>query len=93
MKPEDINQSLHQLGYSQTLIAEVMGKSPSLISKVISGNAKSFGVAYFIATILEKSVNEVFPNIKQKLNRQSPTYIRNRNKLQSIYSECKVENI
>lgn len=44
------------------MIAEALGKSPSMVSKVVSGNARSQVVAEAVAKILNRSVNELFPN-------------------------------
>lgn len=43
------------------MIADVLGKSPSMISKVIHGNANSLSIAQAIAKVLGKPLTEVFP--------------------------------
>lgn len=46
-------------------VAEVLDKSPSYISQVISGSVISLPIASQIAKILDCEVHEAFPNIEQ----------------------------
>lgn len=78
MKPEEIKQAIYQKGYDLSMIADVLGKSPSLVSKVVSGRARSLVVAEAIAKILEKNVNQVLPSqcdtFKGKIPKSSDAY-------------------
>lgn len=60
---QTINKKLENLGYSQKMIAESLGRSSSLISKVISGKAKSYTVSLFISKILKEDINALFPDV------------------------------
>lgn len=61
MSPSQIKTALQEQGYSMTMIAVVLEKSPSLVSKVINGRARSMKVAKAISKVLEKNLTEVFP--------------------------------
>ncbi|MCH8493940.1 MAG: helix-turn-helix domain-containing protein [Idiomarina sp.] len=67
MKPNEIKQAIYEKGYDLTMIAEVLGKSPSLVSKVLHNKARSFLVAKGIAQILGQDIRQVFPNQYDKL--------------------------
>tara|TARA_R110002020_G_C16321351_1_gene774815 strand:+ start:11340 stop:11627 length:288 start_codon:yes stop_codon:yes gene_type:complete len=61
MLSEEISKALNQEGFSQTIIAKVLGCSPSLVSKVINRNAVSTRVAISISKLLERPLLDVFP--------------------------------
>lgn len=56
---------LGKLGYDFSMLAEAIGKSPSLISKVASRQAKSRFVAEAMVKILDRSMAEVFPDVPE----------------------------
>ncbi|MCC5855922.1 MAG: DNA-binding protein [Idiomarina sp.] len=47
------------------MVAEALGKSPSIITKVVSRQAKSRLVAEAIARILQRDVKDVFPDVPE----------------------------
>ncbi|RUO43860.1 transcriptional regulator [Aliidiomarina taiwanensis] len=57
--------ALGKLGYDFSMLAEAIDKSPSLISKVASRQAKSRFVAESIAKVLGMSVAKVFPDVPE----------------------------
>lgn len=61
MDADKIINSLSRKGFSQTLIADVLECSPSLISKVIHRKATSVRIAQAIAKLLQRPVLQVFP--------------------------------
>lgn len=91
MTPDEIIFSIRQKGYSLSMIAEVLQKSPSMISKVINRRAKSFPIAQAISKILERKVSDVFPSLyesdDQPVRKNMPGYMDKRRELESILSE------
>lgn len=63
MNKDQIKKELAARGFDFSMLAEVIGKSPSLISKVASRQARSQVVALAIAKALGVSVAEVFPDV------------------------------
>lgn len=63
MKKDQIKKGLAAKGYDYSMIAEVLSRSPSLISKVAARKARSVRVAQAIAKALELPVEEVFPDV------------------------------
>ncbi|RUO32178.1 transcriptional regulator [Aliidiomarina sedimenti] len=63
MQKDQIKKGLADKGYDFSLLAEVIGKSPSLVSKVVSRKARSALVAHAIAKALGIPVETVFPDI------------------------------
>lgn len=61
MDADKIIDSLSREGFTQTLIADVLECSPSLISKVIHRKATSVRIAQVIAKLIERPVLQVFP--------------------------------
>ncbi|RUO18718.1 helix-turn-helix domain-containing protein [Aliidiomarina haloalkalitolerans] len=62
MDANEIKQKITEMGFSLTMIAETLGKSPSLVSKVVNGRSKSLLIAAAIAKILGRQIDEIFPN-------------------------------
>lgn len=56
---------LGKLGYDFSMLAEAIDKSPSLISKVASRQAKSRFVAEAMVKILNRTMAEVFPDVPE----------------------------
>jgi len=56
-------------GFDFSMIAEVLGKSPSLVSKVASRKARSHPVAVALAKAIERDIEEVFPDVEAYHNR------------------------
>lgn len=63
MLANEIKNALYARGYDQSMLAEVLGVSPGLVSKVIQRKAKSFRVARAVARVIEKDVFDVFPEL------------------------------
>lgn len=51
-------------GFDFTMIAEVLGKSPSLVSKVAARKARSQPVAMALAKAIERDIEVVFPDVE-----------------------------
>ncbi|MDN7136388.1 helix-turn-helix domain-containing protein [Pseudidiomarina terrestris] len=63
MTPDEIKAEIIKKGFSLTMIADVLGKSPSMVSKVVNGSATSLLIADCISRILDRPIHEVFPNL------------------------------
>lgn len=61
MHPVDIQAALKKTGTNQCKLAEKLGVSNSLISRVIYGTAKSQRVQNYIATRINKPVSDLWP--------------------------------
>jgi lambda repressor-like predicted transcriptional regulator len=62
MHPLDIQAAIKKTGFNQRKLAEKLGVSNSLISRVIFGTAKSQRVQDYIATRINKPVSELWPD-------------------------------
>jgi lambda repressor-like predicted transcriptional regulator len=62
MHPLDIQAAIKKTGINQRKLAEKLGVSNSLISRVIFGTAKSQRVQDYIATRIKKPVSELWPD-------------------------------
>lgn len=65
MDRDQIRMALGKLGYDFSMLAEAIDKSPSLISKVASRQAKSRFVAESIAKVLGVPIAKVFPDVPE----------------------------
>lgn len=63
MQKDQIKKGLAEKGYDFRMLADVIGKSPSLVSKVASRQARSRIVAQAIAKALGLSLADVFPDV------------------------------
>lgn len=70
MKPEHIKAELTKRGYTLTMVAEAIGKSPSLISKVVSGKAVSYDAATAVAKAIDLPLSMVFPETYEQKNQR-----------------------
>lgn len=61
MTPKRIKAELKKRGYTLTMVAESIGRSPSLLSKVVSGEATSLEAARAVAKAIDKPLEEIFP--------------------------------
>lgn len=73
MDASEIKASLSTRGYSLSLIADAMERSPSLISKVVCRKATSIDVAKAIAKVIGKPLEEVFPDVPGYQRRLIPS--------------------
>lgn len=74
MDSDQIKRELRAKGFDFSLIAEALGKSPSLVSKVAARKARSRPVAQALAKALGLSVKEVFPDVPEyAYDAMSPT--------------------
>lgn len=64
MDSQQIKKELLRRGFDFTMIAEALGKSPSLVSKVAARKARSQPVAMAIAKAIERDIEEVFPDVE-----------------------------
>ncbi|RUO56057.1 helix-turn-helix domain-containing protein [Pseudidiomarina homiensis] len=64
MDSQKIKMELAQRGFDFSMLAKALGKSPSLISKVASRKARSRSVAVALAKVLERPIEEVFPDVQ-----------------------------
>lgn len=64
MDSKQIKKELMRRGFDFTMIAEALGKSPSLVSKVAARKARSQPVALAIAKAIEQNIEDVFPDIE-----------------------------
>lgn len=63
MDKNQIKKGLAEKGYDFSMLAAVISRSPSLLSKVAGRKARSLPVAQAIAKALDKTVEEVFPDV------------------------------
>ena len=63
MDSQKIKMELAQRGFDFSMLANALGKSPSLVSKVAARKARSRVVAAAIAKALERPIAEVFPDV------------------------------
>ena len=63
MKPEKIREELTKNGVTLGMIADALGHKTAHISKVINRVTTSRTVANHIASILDKTVSDVFPDV------------------------------
>lgn len=73
MSPELIKVKLAERGYTVGMLASVLERSPSLVSKVINRKVSSMIVVRAIAKALALPVTEVFPEIKPEFLGRSYT--------------------
>ena len=66
MESEIIKNKLMSKGYNQSMLAEVIDCSPSLVSKVIWRRAVSLRVANAIATVIGEPRENVFPELGER---------------------------
>ncbi|MEX1221798.1 MAG: hypothetical protein WEA82_06770 [Idiomarina sp.] len=63
MDTDQIKKELSAQGFDFSMLAQALGKSPSLISKVAARKARSRVVAEALAKALNKPIEQVFPDI------------------------------
>lgn len=74
MNYETIKTELRKAGYSLSMIADALGCSPVNVQQVCKRDTKSQRVANAVATALDKSLSEVFPDVETY---QAPHYFAN----------------
>lgn len=89
MYAKEINDRLVDAGFSQSAIANVLGCSPSMLSKVINRKATSTRIAKAVAKVLQLPVLQVFPDYEKHLkqNLYSPEETEQRIRV-LLGSEC-----
>lgn len=65
MDTDQIKKELSARGFDFSMLAQALGKSPSLISKVAARKARSRAVADALAKALNKPVEQVFPDVTE----------------------------
>ncbi|WP_194757301.1 hypothetical protein [Aliidiomarina indica] len=65
MDKNQLKKELAHLGYDFSMLAQALGRSPSLISKVAGRQAKSRLVAEAFAKLLDRPVAEIFPDVPE----------------------------
>ena len=63
MTKDQIKKGLATKGYDFSMLAQVISRSPSLLSKVAARKARSLLAAQAIAKALDIPVEEVFPDV------------------------------
>lgn len=63
MTKDQIKKGLSAQGYDFSMLAQVISRSPSLLSKVAARKARSLLAAQAIAKALDLTVEEVFPDV------------------------------
>lgn len=63
MDSKSIREALHSLGFNQSMLAEAIGCSPSLINKVINRKAVSLRIAEAISKVIGQPRIKVFPEL------------------------------
>ncbi|WP_105198980.1 helix-turn-helix domain-containing protein [Pseudoalteromonas sp. T1lg10] len=69
MNATEIKQALIKKGYSLSIVASVLGVSLAHVSSVVNRHTTSNRIAAAIAKVIEKDVNEVFPDVDAYKNR------------------------
>ncbi|EGN75118.1 hypothetical protein A28LD_1384 [Idiomarina sp. A28L] len=75
---------LIQRGFNQKMVPTVLGCLSSLISEVISRNARSFRVSRAIACALELELYDVFPELRDVRENSGVTYSERFNRLRML---------
>ncbi|RUO21176.1 transcriptional regulator [Aliidiomarina iranensis] len=65
MDRNQIKKALAEKGYDFSMLAEVMERSPSLVSKVAARQARSRLIANAIAKILGMGIRDIFPDVPE----------------------------
>lgn len=68
MHPLDIQAEIKKTGTNQRKLAETLGVSECLISRIIYGTAKSQRVQKYIATRINKPVSDLWPEKPLKVS-------------------------
>lgn len=63
MDSKSISKELHSLGFNQSVLAEAIGCSPSLVNKVINRKAVSLRIAEAISKVIGQPRTKVFPEL------------------------------
>lgn len=63
MTKDQIKKGLAAQGYDFSMLAQVISRSPSLLSKVAARKARSLLAAQAIAKALDLTIEEVFPDV------------------------------
>lgn len=61
MTPREIQNTLYDIGVSQTQIASMCNVSSAAVSRVISGESVSDKIRTRIAALIQRPVNEIWP--------------------------------
>lgn len=76
MNKDQIKKGLADRGYDFSMLAEVISRSPSLLSKVAARKARSLLAANAIAKALDLSIKEVFPDVPAYHEQETPQLSR-----------------
>lgn len=61
MHPADITAGLKKAGSSQVSVARALGITQQVVCQVIAGRKNSFRTATFIASMLGRSIDDIWP--------------------------------
>lgn len=88
MSPKQIKTALALRGYSVTLVAQALYKTPGLISKVVNKKATSRPIAEAIAKLIDVPLEEAFPEVCET-SRAKANELKRNEKLEEIRSKLK----
>ncbi|WP_178860761.1 helix-turn-helix domain-containing protein [Thiomicrorhabdus cannonii] len=77
MNHEEIKSALAERGYTLSAACEAMGRSYVQFYNVTNRSSKSFYIANSIAVLIDKPVEEVFPDIPQYADGNRPNKNQN----------------
>ena len=90
MNSEQIKTALREKNCTLAIIADSLGVAANAVSQVIHRHSRSFNIANGIAIILEKPINEVFPDVPEYAE---PNLSRTRNKAKRSARVTEVKNL
>jgi hypothetical protein len=64
MDYETIKTQLRKKGYSMSMIADALDCTPVNVHQVCKGSNNSYRVANAVATVLDKEIKDVFPDVE-----------------------------
>lgn len=64
MKAQEIKQAIKLKGYSLSMLADALDVNLATVSGVVCGHTQSRRVANAISKLLDKPVEEIFPNVE-----------------------------
>jgi lambda repressor-like predicted transcriptional regulator len=76
MHPEQIKAAVRMQGMTPAAIADKLGVTPSMVSRVIHGATVSARVRKYIATLLGKPVTELWPPVARPVMRRTRQDVR-----------------
>ncbi|WP_418608869.1 helix-turn-helix domain-containing protein [Pseudoalteromonas sp. US3C1013] len=93
MNHEEIKAAIYEKGYTLAMIAECINKHPSHISSIIHRRNTSSVIAKAIAKVIDKPVEQVFPDVPAYRCKQKKAATLNQRKaeLAALFSSTSCE--